>query len=199
MSLSRKRSITMNSMRASSQRAPNLAMERSRALAASTSRLRGGACVTIERISSRAVSATFSTAASKAASLAFDGTVKPLSLRTNCSDASRISSSVAGGSKLNKVLMFLHMALHLQLDLGLDLHRDVEWQLGHADGTARMRACLRPPQLENQVGEAIDHRRLPVETGRRVDHAEHAMPLAHPIEVAERALQAAEDAQPDGA
>jgi hypothetical protein len=41
--------------------------------------------------------------------LAFEGTLKPLSLRTNCSDASRISSSVAGGSKLKSVLIFLHM------------------------------------------------------------------------------------------
>ncbi len=32
--------------------------------------------------------------------------VKPLSLRTNCSDAARISASVAGGSKLKSVLMF---------------------------------------------------------------------------------------------
>ena len=38
-----------------------------------------------------------------------DGLVKPLSLRTNCRADARISSSVAGGSKLNSVLMFLHM------------------------------------------------------------------------------------------
>src|SRR4051812_20335181 len=38
-----------------------------------------------------------------------EGAVKPLILRTNCSDAARISSSVAGGSKLNRVLMFRHM------------------------------------------------------------------------------------------
>jgi hypothetical protein len=30
-------------------------------------------------------------------------------LRTNCTDAARISSSVAGGSKLNNVRMFRHM------------------------------------------------------------------------------------------
>jgi hypothetical protein len=35
--------------------------------------------------------------------------LKPLIFLTNCSDAARISSSVAGGSKLNNVLMFLHM------------------------------------------------------------------------------------------
>jgi len=36
--------------------------------------------------------------------------MKPLNLRTNCSDAARISSSVAGGSKLNSVLMLRHIA-----------------------------------------------------------------------------------------
>src|ERR1043165_4092219 len=48
-------------------------------------------------------------AASKAAWLALDGVLKPLSLRTNCSEAARISSCVAGGSKLNSVLMLRHM------------------------------------------------------------------------------------------
>src|SRR5689334_5019876 len=46
-----------------------------------------------------------------AASLTFDGLLKPLTFRTNCSEAARISSSVTGGSKLNRVLMFLHMEL----------------------------------------------------------------------------------------
>jgi hypothetical protein len=40
--------------------------------------------------------------------LAIDGLVNPLSFLTNCSDAARISSSVAGGAKLNRVLMLLH-------------------------------------------------------------------------------------------
>src|SRR5438874_721586 len=44
-----------------------------------------------------------------AASLARDGFVAPLSLRTNCSADARISSSVAGGSKLASVLIFLHI------------------------------------------------------------------------------------------
>jgi hypothetical protein len=42
--------------------------------------------------------------------LAFDGRVKPLSFRTNCSDEAWISSCVAGGLKLWSVLMFLHMS-----------------------------------------------------------------------------------------
>jgi len=41
--------------------------------------------------------------------LAFDGYVNPLSFRTNWRDAARISSSLAGGSKLNNVLMLRHM------------------------------------------------------------------------------------------
>src|SRR3954463_16082669 len=39
------------------------------------------------------------TARSKASALAWDGFVKPLTLRTNCSAASRTSSSVGGGAK----------------------------------------------------------------------------------------------------
>ena len=56
----------------------------------------------------RAVAATSSTARSNAALLALDGLLNPLSFLTNCKDAARISSSVAGGSKLKSVLMFLH-------------------------------------------------------------------------------------------
>ncbi len=46
-----------------------------------------------------------------ASSFTFDGLLKPLSLRTNCSAEARISVSVAGGSKLNSVLMLRHMIL----------------------------------------------------------------------------------------
>ena len=83
---------------------------RALALAASTSRSCGGLFVESESISRRATTATSSTASSKAAALTFEGRVKPLSLRTNCSDAARTSSSVAGGSKLNSVLILRHMA-----------------------------------------------------------------------------------------
>ena len=81
-----------------------------RALAASSSRFFGGCVVSSESMSSRAHAAIELTARSKTTSLRFDGLVDPLSLRTNWSAASRISSSVAGGSKLNKGLMFRHMA-----------------------------------------------------------------------------------------
>lgn len=67
--------------------------------------------------SSWAACVTCSTARSKAASLAFDGRVKPLSLRTNCSDDARISSSVAGGLKLCRVLIFRHIIIYLSVTL----------------------------------------------------------------------------------
>ena len=49
------------------------------------------------------------TALSNAGWLRCEGLVVPESLRTNCSAASRTSASVAGGSKLNSGLMFLHI------------------------------------------------------------------------------------------
>jgi DNA-binding NarL/FixJ family response regulator len=53
--------------------------------------------------------ATSSTAWAKASSFARDGFEEPLTFRTYCNAAAAISSSVAGGSKLWSVLMFLHM------------------------------------------------------------------------------------------
>src|SRR5438105_15867733 len=63
----------------------------------------------MESTSRRAIAVTSSTAAVNAASLACDGCVMPLSLRTNWTADARISSSVAGGSKCARVLMFLHI------------------------------------------------------------------------------------------
>src|SRR5215469_337772 len=80
-----------------------------RALAASTSRYRGGALVTRVSSSSCAAAATWSTARSNASWFALEGRVKPLSLRTNCSEDALISSSVAGGLKLWSVLILRHM------------------------------------------------------------------------------------------
>jgi hypothetical protein len=88
---------------------PNLSADRARALAASTSRSCGSAVVTSESMRTLATSAIPSTARSNAASFAWEGFVKPDSFLTNWSEASRISASVAGGSKLKRVLMFLHM------------------------------------------------------------------------------------------
>src|SRR5262249_1377147 len=50
---------------------------------------------------------------SNAAAFACDGLLKPETLRTNCSAEAWISSSVAGGSKLNNVLMLRHIELAL--------------------------------------------------------------------------------------
>src|SRR5207245_856485 len=72
----------------------NLCAARERAFAASSSRLRGGALVSSECSSLRDTAATSSTAERNGASLALEGLLKPLSLRTNCKDAARISSSV---------------------------------------------------------------------------------------------------------
>ncbi len=70
----------------------------------------GERCVTSSSSRRLVIAATSSTARSKAGSLAFDGFCEPLTLRTYWSAAARTSSSVAGGSKLWSVLMFLHMA-----------------------------------------------------------------------------------------
>src|SRR2546426_9576291 len=91
------------------QELPNHTEPRAGALAASVSLFPGPASVTSESNRFRAAAVISVTARSNAASLARDGFVKPESFLTNWSEASRISSSVAGGSKLNSVLMFRHM------------------------------------------------------------------------------------------
>lgn len=73
---------------------------RARAFAISSSLVLGGAVVSRDRSSRVAAAATSSMADSNAASFTFDGLLKPLSFRTNCSEAARISPSVTGGSKL---------------------------------------------------------------------------------------------------
>ena len=90
---------------------PNLRVARAWALAASTSRFRGEAVVTSELSSLEDAFATSSTARLNAFSFAVDGLANPLTFLTNWSAAARISSSVAGGSKLYSILMFLHTLL----------------------------------------------------------------------------------------
>src|SRR4051794_17870258 len=90
---------------------PNLSRERSLAFSASISRSRAGAWVWSDVSSLRADAETSATARSNASALADDGLLKPESLRTNCSAEAWISSSVAGGSKLNSVLMLRHIHL----------------------------------------------------------------------------------------
>src|SRR5438045_5099168 len=91
------------------QRAPKRSTARARACAAISSRFLGDVVVVSESINRLAIFATSSIARLNAASFAFDGALNPLSFRTNCSEAARISSSVAGGSKLKRVLMLRHM------------------------------------------------------------------------------------------
>src|SRR5512144_68663 len=88
---------------------PNRFSARARALAASTSRSRGGADVTRSSRRCAVMCAISSTACMNTASFAFDGLVDPLTLRTYWSAAARISSEVAAGSQLWSVLMFRHM------------------------------------------------------------------------------------------
>src|ERR1700760_2515317 len=88
---------------------PNLAAALALALAASSSRFLGGAVVSSERSSRFEMAVISLIAASNASSFTLEGLLKPVILRTNWSDAARVSSSVTGGSKLNRVLMFLHI------------------------------------------------------------------------------------------
>src|ERR1700710_2477053 len=83
--------------------------ERALAFAASTSRFFGGAVVTRWSSSFRVAASTASTASANASALACEGLVEPLILRTYWSADAWVSSLVAGGSKLWRVLMFLHM------------------------------------------------------------------------------------------
>src|SRR5436190_22609967 len=66
-----------------------------------------------------------STAISKAASCRDDGLVNPLTLRTNCLAASRISSSVATTSEWRRVLMLRHMAHNDRDRLALAMRRQL--------------------------------------------------------------------------
>src|SRR5947209_8614428 len=115
---------------------PNLFAARARARSVSTSRSRGSALVTSESSRFRAAVATSSTARLNAASFAFEGLLKPESFLTNWSEASRISSSVAGGSKLNRVLMFRHITFSFP-DLFLSMIRKAEMVLKNSASTTR--------------------------------------------------------------
>src|SRR5207245_4943489 len=76
---------------------------------ASRSRFFGFALVSSECRKRPEAWAISSMAAVNERSFAFEGWLKPLIFRTNCSEAARISSSVAGGSKLNRGRIFLHI------------------------------------------------------------------------------------------
>src|SRR5690606_3881880 len=64
--------------------------------------------------------------------------------------------------------------------------------LRHANRAAGVRPAFRAIELEDQLGAAVDHARLAVEALGRVHHAEDAHPRTHAVEIADRALEAAE-------
>src|SRR5690242_7442524 len=90
---------------------PNRSRERSLAFSASISRSRAGALVWSDASNRRALSETSETARLNASALAWDGALNPDNFRTNCRAEAWISAWVAGGSKLNSVLMLRHMHL----------------------------------------------------------------------------------------
>src|SRR6266852_3920255 len=92
---------------------PNLSAARAFAFAACSSRFLDGAFVSSERRRRVEIPAISSTAAMNELSFAFDGLLKPLIFLTNCRDAARISSTVTGGSKLKRILIFLHIRYNL--------------------------------------------------------------------------------------
>src|ERR1700676_4559128 len=92
----------------------NLSAARALAFAASSSRFFGAAFVSRERRRRVDAVAISSMAAANDASLAFDGLLKPVIFLTYCSDAARTSPSLTGGSKLKRVLMFLHIERDLR-------------------------------------------------------------------------------------
>jgi hypothetical protein len=94
---------------------PNLSAARAFAFAASSSRFLDGAFVSSERRRRVEIPAISLTAAMNEASFAFDGLLKPLIFLTNCSDAARTSSAVTGGSKLKRILIFLHIRYDLKI------------------------------------------------------------------------------------
>src|SRR5678816_3347191 len=90
---------------------PNLSAARAFAFWASSSRFFGAALVSSDVSSRVEMPAISSIAARNTPSLALDGLLNPLIFLTNWSEAARTSSSVTGGSKLNRVLIFLHTPL----------------------------------------------------------------------------------------
>src|SRR6266567_4032107 len=86
----------------------NLSSARSLPFAASSSRVFAVDFDPREQSKRSETTAISSIAVSKGASFTFDGLLNPLIFLTNCREAARISSRVAGGSKLKRGLMFLH-------------------------------------------------------------------------------------------
>ena len=155
--------------------AGNLCAYRARALAASSSRFFGGASVSSASNKFLDAAATASTAARNAASLAFDGLLKPLTFLTNCNDAARISASVTGGSKLNSGLMFLHIGVtpifRLLLSDATTLRRELCWIVEKL----LLRDALGFPALISELFDASEAAVFPFELKDPADH--HAIAI----------------------
>ena len=88
------------------------------------------------------------TARSNAASLAFDGFVDPLTLRTYCSAAAWISSSVAPWAQVVGVLMFRHMpATVADVSTRRSATTGCEGERGRRVPSAPSRACRSVPRM----------------------------------------------------
>ncbi len=87
-------------------------------------------------------------------SLVFEGWLKPLIFRTNCSEAARISSSVAGGSKLNRGRMFLHTLKSLRLS-----NRDKNEQFYNIpyNGVNRLTRIVADDLQNDEVSSLVDY------------------------------------------
>src|SRR5260370_4146783 len=91
-----------------------------------------------------------STACSQACLFAFENDVRALSLRRNCSAEARTSSSVAGGSKWYRVLMFRHMTgVCPKSGIGAGFVFVATSQRGWQPGIGRV-----VPQTRRYIGEA---------------------------------------------
>src|SRR6185369_10632515 len=74
-------------------------------------------------------------------------------------------------------------------------HWNVERKLRHPNRAPGVGPLVGTEDLDDEIGEAVDDGRLPIEAGRRIDHAEDADPCCDPVEAAELAPQACEDGQ----
>ena len=56
-----------------------------------------------------------------------------------------------------------------------------------------MRTDPRPVQIQDQIRKAVDDIGQPHKARRGIDHAKHALPGGHAIQIAQRALQQVDD------
>ena len=80
-----------------------------------------------------------------------------------------------------------------KLDFAFDLDGNVERKLGQSDGTARVRSNAGSEHTQDQICEPVDDCGLTIESRRGVDHAEYPVPARDALQVAELALETAQD------